>query len=65
MIAYMIEGILIWTVGPVQHPRIIISWSSNQIIGRTKGSITCIGILNTDHSIDIFLNVLNQSLDYV
>lgn len=65
MIANMIERVLVWTVCPVQHPCIIIPWSSNQIVCRTEGSIACIGILNTNHSIDVFLNILNKSLDDV
>ena len=38
---------------------------AHQVVGRAHGGVTGIRSRESDHSVDVFLNVLNESLDDV
>jgi len=63
VITQLIKRILVWAVIPVlEMPA---SWSTHQVVGRAHGGVTGICSRESNHSVDIFLNVLNKSFDNV
>ena len=63
VITQLIKRILVWAVIPVlEMPA---ARSTHQVVGRAHGGVTGICSRESNHSVDIFLNVLNKSFDNV
>ena len=63
VITQLIKRILIWTVIPVLE--MTASWCTHQVVGRAHRGVTGIGSREPDHSVDVFLNVLDKSFDNI
>lgn len=63
VIADVVECVLVRALIPIQHSHVVISRRAHEIVcGRSDGGVA--GVSGTDpyHSVDILLNILDQSL---
>ena len=62
----MVKSILVWALIPIQHSRVVVAWSAHEIVsGGAYGSVACVGGIDPNHSVDVLLNVLYESLDEI